>query len=445
MWIERRCRLAYRYASEGKVGQAVAIADDLLARKVDLYDPTIARLGAVYSLQGRYEEAYRLFERMEERCHEVARELQYDRLGLRFFPSEMYSAIGHIGLFDKYVKAETLGIIPRRTNIIIGAPEDASNPAYLRYWEKYFSRITNQRTISCLAPLVYPLQAHLDVVRLGNRVRRFVSFSREVQLQWEAEGRGPLLDLSAEHRERGYQFLRSLGIPEGAWFVGLHVREGNDRMRDVRTADITTYRLAVEEIVKRGGWVVRIGNAEMRPLPSWPNTIDYAHSPKREDWMDVFVWAEGRFFIGTASGPQVIPTTFGKPVAIANYGPIAINVCGRGDIMLPKHYWHEKDGRYLALAERISSDSRSLESTRALAAMGIRVVDNSPEELRELVIEMMDRLESRYTETVQERALQERFAQTAAAYELYPVKIARAFMSRHSDLFGQDPQRASVV
>jgi hypothetical protein len=77
--------------------------------------------------------------------------------------------------------------------------------------------------------------------------------------------------------------------------------------------------------------------------------------------------------------------------------------------------------------------------------MGIRVVDNSPEELRELVIEMMDRLESRYTETVQERALQERFAQTAAAYELYPVKIARAFMSRHSDLFGQDPQRASVV
>jgi putative glycosyltransferase (TIGR04372 family) len=437
MWVEPRCRLAYRYASEGNVDKAVAIADDLLARKLDFYDPTIARLGAVYALQGRYEEAYRLFERMEERCHEVARELQYDRLGLRFFPSDTYSAIGHIGLLDKYIKAEILGIIPRRTNVIIGAPEDASNPAYLGYWEKYFSRITNPRTIAYLAPLVYPLQAHLDIVRLGDRVRRFVSFNRLVQLRWEAEGRGPLLQLSTDHRERGYRLLRDFGVPEGAWFAGLHVREGSDRMRDVRNADITTYRLAIEEIAKRGGWVVRIGNAKMRPLPSWPNTIDYAHSAKREDWVDVFVWAEGRFFIGTASGPQVIPTTFGKPVAIANYGPIAINVCGRGDIMLPKHYWHEKDSRYLALAERISSDSRSLESLSALAAMGICVIDNSPEELRELVIEMLDRLDGRHTQTMQECAMQERFAQTAAAYELYPVRIARAFMSRHPDLFGQ--------
>ena len=112
MWIEPRCRLAYRYASEGKVEKAVAIADDLLARKIDFFDPTIARLGAVYSLQGRYEEADRLFERMEERCYELACEYQYDRLGLRFFPSDMYSAIGHIGLLDKYIKAETLGIIP---------------------------------------------------------------------------------------------------------------------------------------------------------------------------------------------------------------------------------------------------------------------------------------------------------------------------------------------
>ena len=76
--------------------------------------------------------------------------------------------------------------------------------------------------------------------------------------------------------------------------------------------------------------------------------------------------------------------------------------------------------------------------------MGIRVIDNSPEELRELVIEMMDRLDGRHTETMQECAMQERFAQTAAAHELYPVRIARAFMSRHPDLFGQESQRVSV-
>jgi hypothetical protein len=201
--------------------------------------------------------------------------------------------------------------------------------AYLRCWEKYFSWVTDPRTISLLAPLSYLLEEDVIMVRIGESTRSFVAFGAEVQSRWEADGRGPLLELSAEHRERGYRLLRELGVPEGAWFVGLHVREGTDRMRDVRNSDIATYRLAIEEIAKRGGWVLRMGDHNMRPLPSWPHMIDYAHSAKREDWMDVFLWAEGRFFIATGSGPQMIPTTFGKPVAIANYGPIATIVTGR--------------------------------------------------------------------------------------------------------------------
>ena len=159
--------------------------------------------------------------------------------------------------------------------------------------------------------------------------------------------------------------------------------------------------------------------------------------------MDVFLWAQGRFFIGTASGPQVIPTTFGRPVALANYGPIAILVCGKDDVLLPKHYWHDKERRYLSLAERISSDYRSLESVSALSGMGIRVIDNTPEELRELAVEMIDRLEGRQAETAQERAMQARFAQLAETYEIYPVKMARAFLSRHSAVFQPEPLRTN--
>src|SRR5262249_23027435 len=140
------------------------------------------------------------------------------------------------------------------------------------------------------------------------------AIAREAQLKWEAKGRGPLLELDPEHRERGRRLLRDFGVPEGAWFVGLHVRETKDR--SIRDADIATYGPAVEEIARRGGWVLRIGGHGMRPLPRWPNCVDLAHSTRREDWTDVFVWAEGRFFIGTGSGPQLIPASFGKPVAI---------------------------------------------------------------------------------------------------------------------------------
>src|SRR5205823_4775167 len=142
--------------------------------------------------------------------------------------------------------------------------------------------------------------------------------------------------------------------------------------------------------------------------------------------------------------PQLIPPTFGKPVAIANFGPIATIVCGSDDILLPKHYRHERQQRYLTMAERMSSDYRSLESIGAFAAMGIRVADNTPEELRELVIEMMDRLEGRHSETEQERMMQARFAEIAATYSVYPVKLARALMSRYPDLFQQAPIVASI-
>ena len=152
--------------------------------------------------------------------------------------------------------------------------------------------------------------------------------------------------------------------------------------------------------------------------------------------MDVFLWAEGRFFIGTGSGPQMIPPTFGKPVAIANYGPVATTVCGKDDILLPKHYWSEKNRRYLMLAERMQPEYAFQESVVAFAKFGIHIVDNTPEELRELVIEMIDRLEGRHAETEQKRAIQARFTELAAIHQFYPVNIARAFLSRYPSLLG---------
>jgi putative glycosyltransferase (TIGR04372 family) len=265
-------------------------------------------------------------------------------------------------------------------------------------------------------------------------MRNVATIARTAQLQWDAEARGPLLQLSSEHRDRGYRLLRELGVPEGAWFVGLHVRDGPDRL-NLRNADIATYYLAIEEITNRGGWVLRMGDHSMRPLPSFRNTIDYAHSAQRADWMDVFLWAEGRFFIGTGSGPQLIPSTFGKPVAIANYGPIATIVCGKDDILLPKQYWFENKGRHLTLAERMWPEYAFLESIPAFAKVGVRVVDNTPEELRELAVEMMDRLEGQHKETERERIMQSQFAELAATRQFYPVKVARAFLSRYPDVF----------
>jgi putative glycosyltransferase (TIGR04372 family) len=430
-WIEPRVRLAQYYFHLGKPEKAAAIVDDLLARRPDAtMDRTPHNIAVIYHLSGRIDDAHRLFQRMEDRRRKVAHELQYDRLGLRIFSRASFTNIGPLSFLDKYMKADILGIIPSRTNIILFGPEDSHNPSYARYWQKYFSVVTHPRALSRLAPITPWLEERSSWQWCGGSL---TAMARAAQLQWEAERRGPLLELSPEHRERGWRLLHELGVPDGAWFVGLHVREGRDR-NNSRNSDVTTYRSAIEEIANRGGWVVRMGNESMRPMPNYPNTIDYAHSARRQDWVDVFLWAEGRFFIATPSGPQTVPTSFGKPVAITNYGPIATLMCGKDDILLPKHYRLEKEGRYLTLAERVNPKHALQESPDVLAKLGIRVVDDTPEELRELVIEMMDRLEGRHEEIEHERALQTHFSELAAAHQFYPVRLARAFLSRYPNL-----------
>jgi len=69
-----------------------------------------------------------------------------------------------------------------------------------------------------------------------------------------------------------------------------------------------------------------------------------------------------------------------------------------------------------------------------LQRMDIEVIDNSAEELRDVAVEMMDRAEGRYKTTDQERAMHARFAELAAVREMYPIKLARAFLSRYPDL-----------
>ena len=96
-------------------------------------------------------------------------------------------------------------------------------------------------------------------------------------------------------------------MPPDAWFVALHVRESgfwkslDTKFPNNRSADIATYLPAIREITRRGGWVIRVGDAEMGALPPMEHVIDYAHSPAKSDWMDVFLYGGCRFFIGGPS------------------------------------------------------------------------------------------------------------------------------------------------
>ena len=80
-----------------------------------------------------------------------------------------------------------------------------------------------------------------------------------------------------------------------------------------------------------------MGDPSMIPLPAMPGVIDYAHSPLRCDWMDVFLCARVRFMLGSASGMCVLASTFGVPCAVANQSlPTVALPYGTADLFIPK-------------------------------------------------------------------------------------------------------------
>ena len=434
-WAEGHALLAETLISLGRFDEAFAAWERAFLLKPEWRD-ICARVQQTFYIYGQIRAAESVVQRYLDAQNDFAREHQLDKLGIRF-QGDFLTIIGHIALLDAYVKMGILGQRSTARPILLIGP-GLSNPCYLDYWRRYLpDMITDPVALEILWPLAKYLEDRYGAVMdsSGQQIYELKTFNREraIQSQWEAEGRGLLLTLTGSDHERGWRCLRGLGVSADAWFVGMHVREG--RVQGERNADINTYRIAIESIVARGGWVIRMGDPSMTPLPAMPQVIDYAHSKVRSDWMDVFLWARCRFFIGTQSGPAWVPPTFGVPCVITNWPSMGIRLWFNKDLCIFKLNWSEREARYVNFAEVISSPLARGECTQYRASRGIKFVDNTPEEINDVVIEMLDRLDGKLHYSKEDEELQERFARLSSRRASKAnTRIGRAFLHKHAHL-----------
>lgn len=428
--IRALCGYTYRLSLNGDFLRAKDITDRVLALTND--SKVLNFLSPIYRLQGNFKKSIEVATKAEQLRYDFAKISQLDQLNLRIF-SRSFTPVGHTGIIDIFIKAQLLGIISQRNNVIVGKLESFANPALVQYWDSYCSIINSPETVNQLTQFSYPIEELLSLIQLNDgRLVQLEQFAMEVQMRWESEKRSHLLHLRDQHKEKGYQILHKLGMPKGAWFCGLHVREGGDALRSIRNADISTYDAAIEEISRLGGWVIRMGDKSMHKLQSSnPCLIDYVHSEHQSDWMDIFIWSEGKFFLGTGSGPSAVPLCFGKPVAYSNWGPLGHRQWGKDDIYLPKLYIHESSGIPLTMEERMSDKYAYHESHIALKDSGIAVIDNSPEEIRDLILEMLAKIGLNQTLSAEQKRQKKRFAECSIAHKIYPSDLANAFIDRY--------------
>jgi len=354
----------------------------------------------LYAGLGRMREAIELFRQSNRiRLGATIGAGQYDRYCMldHFWTAH----IGHAAQIDYVLKLRMLeGRDPNDTILYLAPGTKVTNRFLVDQWRPYLRLITDPRELPC--PEIYAQNLALDFYVPGmTEVGRYYLWELAAQTyrRWAAEGRKPLLRIPAEVRDRGLKALASAGLPPDIWFVGLHVREPQFQthhrdLHDVLNAEIENYLPALEEITQRGGWVIRMGDPSMTPMPPLPNVLDYCHSAIRSDWMDVFLAATSRFFIGTSSGVCYVAQDYGVPCVLTNWWPPAQRPWHAGDIFLPKLLRRVRDSRALTLEESLNEPFGYCNSESYLRKkQGVVVEDNDPQDIRAAVIEMIERLD----------------------------------------------------
>jgi putative glycosyltransferase (TIGR04372 family) len=368
----------------------------------DQGDPHHLFLGAVclYHGLGRFADAQALLRRANYIRGRQARELGVADFRGRVLDEIWTAHIGHTATLDYVIK---LGILEGRdrddTILYIPPTCHVANRFLLEQVRPLLKLVERSGDLPVGEPAVKSLRFDYLGPRMpdGTTVY-FWDLAARTHRRWHAEGRSPLFALPAETQERGWRALRRAGVPPGAWFVSMHVRAGAWKrhhlgLHQVLNAEIATYLPAIAEITRRGGWVIRMGDATMPPLPPLPNVIDYCHSDLRADWMDVFLAACCRFMLGTSSGPAYLPALYGVPSVLTNWWPPAQRPWHAMDLFVPKLHQRIEDGHYLNLSETLAEPFSYCHSIDYLAQVGrVRVVDNDSETIRAAVVEMLDRL-----------------------------------------------------
>lgn len=362
----------------------------------------------------------------------------------RFLNSMWADRIGRIANMEHLIKREILqGRDPK--NMILYFPESQkpANQALLERMGAYITIVRDEKK------LPYPretmqsaLEEYLLCESIDGLTKHWWHASAEILRAWEKAGRRPLLMLSEAEMKKGRDCLRELGLLDDAWFVGLHVgdsgsngEQGYNAAENVLTAEIGAYLPAIRAVIERGGWIVRIGDRTMQPLPSMPGAIDYAHSALKSEWMDVFLLGACRFFIGTPSGAAYVPPLFGTPCVLINWAPAGHRPFNGRDIYIPKLHQAGFPPRQLSFAEMMAPPIGHALRYAHAEELGLATVPNTPEEIHEVVSEMLDRLDGTLSYTEADEAFQSAFDAVAETNLcIGNARAGRAFLRRHSPL-----------
>lgn len=370
---------------------------------------------------------------------------------VKFFYLTNPQAIGHLVVEPEfYIKEYKLGLCKKYNMFLVCPPKTRRylhiaicNSSLLNYWKKYLIVISSPLLCYFLWPLRYNknLQFNPNKYLLPHPHSMYKITNLYDKLYKE-----PIINLTQKHLQNGQKILSKLNLPKNSWYVCFHARThhfySDTDYFSYRNSDVDKLFLALKEIEKRGGWIIRMGSNKSPPLPNRfkkiTNLIDYTKTSYVSDWMDVFLTATCNFFLSSStSGISVLASLFNKPVAVANLVPIKAIPHKACDLSIFKTYYSKKKKRLLSISEIVKEPISNYWLDKHFNKHDIELIDNTEEEIKDLVIEMLNKLENKQMYSDQDNLLQNKFAsffhEKINCYD-YQSKIGHSFLKKYKYL-----------
>lgn len=207
---------------------------------------------------------------------------------------------------------------------------------------------------------------------------------------------------SADEDLSGNSFLKKMGCSNNK-FVCLNIRDSaylektfpnrDNSYHDYRDSDCQSYALAVNELISRGYFVIRMGSlVKDKMLIDSDQFLDYPFCKLSSDFLDIWLMANCTFCISTSSGLDSVADIYRRPIAYVNALPLGdFNSSNPKTIWMPKTIV-DKNNQIIPLEDIIANGIISFHKGEDLNKYDWHEVNNTAEEICEVAKEIEEKV-----------------------------------------------------
>ena len=231
----------------------------------------------------------------------------------------------------------------------------------------------------------------------------------------------PNISFSSKEHKIGRRLLSKLKIPSNEQYICFHARDDTYlnkvskntdwNYHNYRDSSIENYLSAAEEMSNRGHYSIRMGSVVKNPIDSSnPKIIDYSVSKYRSDFNDIYIGSHCRFFLCSDGGMSIIPEMFRVPAVYVNWTAILrISTWVLNGLFIFKTFYLRSEDRNMTFSEIINLEFGGIITNEIFQKIDLELIENTPEEIRAVSIEMDERLSGNWETKKEDEELQEQF------------------------------------